>query len=214
MVEMQRPRHAQASLDADLARLAQEHLVEIHLDDLEGLLQEPGTGPFASRRSPYRAGIDDLALTLSAAQRLPDELTVRVVLPPGTSPTVTTEPAQAAMQQVARDSASVSWREAMAVRSMGRRQFPFGITIALVAALIAYGSGYLASVVDNVPVRGLLLAMFGVAITVAWVFSWMVVEAAFIDWRQPARKAHAFDLLAHATLEVVDESSATITREA
>jgi hypothetical protein len=204
---MRGPQHAQAALDADLARLEEEGVVELRLDDLEGLLREPDTGPFELRRGPYRTGIDDLALTLSAAERLPDELTVRVLLPPGTTPTVPTEQAQTSLQHVAGDFASAAWREAMAVRSMGRRQFPFGISIALVAALIAYGSGYLASTTDHVAVRGLLFAVFGLAITVAWVFSWMVVESTFIDWREPAGRARSFDLLSRATLEVVIEDA-------
>ena len=68
------------------------------LDDLDGLLCEPGADPSGASWRAYRASIDDLALTLSAAVRLPDELTVRVVLPPGTSPTVPTAQAQAALR--------------------------------------------------------------------------------------------------------------------
>jgi hypothetical protein len=196
---------AQAALDADLTRLQEAGVIELRLDRLDGLLRDPEFDAFEPRRGPYRAGIDDLALTLCAARRLPDELTVRVMLPFGTQCAVTIEQAQASLQRAAHDAATVAWREAMAVRSMGRRQFPFGIGIALVAALIAYGAGYVATAVDSNAVKGLLLVVFGIAITVAWVFSWMVVESAFIDWRQPAGRARAFDLLSRATLEVVIE---------
>src|SRR5688572_7824097 len=167
--------HAATELDASLARLQQEHVVELRLDDLDGLMRDPDLGPFESRRGPYRAGVDDLALTLCAAPRLPDELTVRVLLPPQTTPPATTEQAKTSMQQAAVDAASLAWREAMAIRAMGRRQLPVGIAIALAAVVIAYGAGYLATTIDSDAVRGLLLVVFGVAITVAWVFSWMVV---------------------------------------
>jgi hypothetical protein len=204
---MRRPLHAETELAESLARLQQEHLVEVRLDDLDDLVREPNLGPFDSRRSPLRVGVDDVALTLCAAPRLPEELTVRVVLPPQSAPPATTERVEASMHRAAVDATSLAWREAMAIRAMGRRQFPLGIAIALAAVVIAYGAAYLASSVDSDAVRGLLLVVFGVSITVAWVFSWMVVEAAFIDWRQPARRARAYDLLARAQLEVVIERS-------
>jgi hypothetical protein len=43
-------------------------------------------------------------------------------------------------------------------------------------------------------------------ITVAWVVSWVIVEAAVLDWRPAARQAAAFDLLARARLEVTIDS--------
>jgi hypothetical protein len=202
---MRRPLQAAHVLRQDLNRLEEEHVVELRLDDIEGLLREPELGPFEQRRNPHRAGVDDVALTLCAAQRLPEDLTVRVLLPSRASPAVPKERAQAAMQEAARDSASSAWRDAMAIRSMGRSQLPVGIAIALAAVFIAYAAGYLASTADSDAMTGLLLVVFGVSITVAWVFSWMVVEAAFIDWRQPARRARAYELLAAATLEVMTE---------
>jgi hypothetical protein len=42
-----------------------------------------------------------------------------------------------------------------------------------------------------------------IAITVAWVVSWMVIEATMLDWRLGARQAAAYDLLSRARLEVV-----------
>jgi len=200
---MKGPAHASKVLDADLARLERDRLVVLHLDDLDSLLCEPAVDAWALRGGPYRAGIDDLALTLSAAVRLPDELTVRVVLPPGRSPTVPTAQAQAALRQRAADLSSAAWRAAMAVRSMGRRQLPLGMTIAVVSALVAYGAGYLASTVDNVAGKSLLVVTAGIAITVAWVVSWMVIESTTLDWRQSARQAFAYDLIAQAVIEVV-----------
>jgi hypothetical protein len=91
----------------------------------------------------------------------------------------------------------------MAVRTMGRRQLPLGITIAVVSALVAYGAGYLASTVHNVAAKSLLVVTAGIAITVAWVVSWMVIESTTLDWRQSARQAFAYDLVARETLQVV-----------
>ena len=207
------PQHVREALDVDLARLEREQTVVLALDGLEDLLRDPEVDTFQPLGGPYRAGIDDLVLTLCAAVRLPDRLTVRVVLPPGMSRTVPTAQAQTALQARAADSASVSWREAMAVRSMGRRQLPIGLTIAIGSALIAYGAGYLASGADNIAGKSVLVVTAGIAITVAWVASWMVVESSAFDWRQLARQALAYDLLARATLEVHEVEGSTGDRD-
>ena len=86
---------------------------------------------------------------------------------------------------------------------MGRRQLPAGLAIAAVAAFVAYGAAYLVNEVDNLAGKSILFVAAGIAITLAWVASWMVVESTFFDWQPSARQAHAFDLLARATLEVV-----------
>ncbi|HEY5422327.1 MAG TPA: hypothetical protein VIK05_02585, partial [Ilumatobacteraceae bacterium] len=75
---MRHTQRASAQLDQALATVESEQLIVLELDDLADLLVEPDTQPFRSRRSPYRSGVEDLALTLSAAERLPDTLTVRV----------------------------------------------------------------------------------------------------------------------------------------
>lgn len=199
---MRGPDTPRAALDADLERLEREQLLEIQLDDIRDLVCEPDADPFAVRTGPPRSGLDDLALTLGAVVRLPEVLTVRVVLPAGVSPDVPMDDAAAAMRRAARDSATVAWREAMAVRAMGRSQFPLGMTIAILAAVVAYGAGYLAGSSDPLGVRVLLLVVAAMAITVAWMVSWMVLEAATLDWRQSGRRAMAYDLLARATLEV------------
>jgi hypothetical protein len=74
--------------------------------------------------------------------------------------------------------------------------------VPVVSALVAYGAGYLASVVDDLAGKAVLVVSAGLAITVAWVVSWMVIEATTLDWRQPARRAFACDLLARSTLVV------------
>src|SRR6188768_4334050 len=143
-------------LSADLERLEREHLLVLELESLEHLLCEPDRDPFVDRRGPHRSGIDDAVSTLRAARRLPDEVTVRVLLPPGAKPSIPTEQAQAALRRIASDRGTVDWREANAVRNMGRRQLPLGILIAAVSAVVAYSAAAAATDVDNVVLKGLL----------------------------------------------------------
>ena len=71
------------------------------------------------------------------------------------------------------------------------------------AAFAAYGAAYLANVVDNLAGKAILVVVAGLAITIAWVWSWTVVESTYFDWQPSARQAHAYDLLSRSTLEVV-----------
>jgi len=196
---------AAAELDAALEQLERDRLLVLELDDIRDLVTDPDIDPFQARRSPQQAGLDDLAGTMVAARRLPEQLTVRVVLPAGRSEQVDVPAVQLGLQRRARYLASVSWREAMAVRNMGRLQLPFGIVVSLVAAGVAYGLAYLAEQSDGGGTFALLAVLAFLSITVAWVVSWMVIETAYIDWRPASRKAAAYELLANATLEVVDE---------
>ena len=189
-------------LSADLERLEHEHLLVLELESIEHLLCEPDRDPFASRRGPHRSGIDDAVSTLRAARRLPDDLTVRVLLPAGVTPSIPTEQAQAALRRTASDRSTLDWREANAVRNMGRRQLPVGIFIAAVSAVVAYSAAAAATDVDHVVLKGLLAIVAGFAITIAWVVSWLVIELAMYDWRDPAWQARVYDLLSRATLEV------------
>ena len=200
---------ADRRLSTDLLLLESDHLLMLRLDCVEHLLTEPEADPFVPRRGSDRAGIDDAALTLRAARRLPDDLTVRVVLPTGTTPTIPTDRAQAALRRVAADQSNVDWREARAVRSMGRRQLPMGITIALVALVVAYVAAAAAVDIDSTVVKALFITLAGLAFTVAWMVSWMVVEVAIYDWRDPAWRSNVYDLLSRATLEVATEEEMT-----
>jgi hypothetical protein len=85
---------------------------------------------------------------------------------------------------------------------MGLSQLPVGLLIAVVSWIAAYGLGYLAAGAEGSAV-GLLAVSAMIAITVAWVVSWMVIEATMLDWRLGARQAAAYDLLSRARLEVV-----------
>lgn len=196
---------ARAKLDVDLERIRRERLVVLELADLADLVREPDSDPLTRSVGPEQAGLEDIAATLTALRRLPDDLTVRIVvaLPPPVSPEVTE--VEASFRRRAQYLASVAWREAMTVRATGLRQLPLGFAIAAVSWVAAYVFGYLATQVDGAGV-GLLAVTAMLAITIAWVMSWVIVEATVLDWRAPAGQAAAFELLSRARLEVTDSS--------
>jgi len=200
---------ADQSLSADLLLLEREHMLVLRLDCIEHLLSEPEVDPFQPRHGLDRSGIDDAALTLLAARRIPDDLTVRIVLPAGPTPSIPTDQAQAALRRVAADQRNVEWREARAIRSTGRRQLPMGITLALVALIVAYAAAAAILEVDSTVVKALFITLTGVGFTVAWMVSWMVVELAIYDWRDPAWRSGVYDLLSRATLEIGTEANIT-----
>ena len=204
---MRHTQRASAQLDQTLAKVETEQLIVLELDDLADLLVAPDTQPFRSRRSPYRSGVEDLVLTLSAAERLPDTLTVRVVLPTDRSGDPNLALAQPAFRSRTADLTNEAWREAMAIRSMGHRQLPLGIGTGIGAAVIAYIAGYFATVVESGAARGALVVAAMIALTIAWVVGWVVVEAAILDWRLPARRAAACELLESATLDITYEGA-------
>jgi hypothetical protein len=196
---------ARQALDAQLRRLHEEHLVEVHLTSPADLLCEPEVDPIVTRVGTPRAGIDDVASTLLAARRLPSDLTVRVVLHDDAEVTPSVADTESAFRRVASDRSAVAWRDGIAQRAMGLRQLPAGLVIAAISWVAAYVFGYLATQVDGAGV-GLLAVSAMVAITIAWVVSWMVVEATMLDWRFDARRAAAYDLLSRARLEFTTES--------
>jgi hypothetical protein len=116
-------------------------------------------------------------------------LTVRVILPEGASPEVPVAEAQAALRSRAVHLSSVAWRNAMAIRNMGRRQLPLGLVVALLSWVIAYAAAAAATSTDS----GLLIALFAVVaaimLTIAWVISWMVIATSYLDWRPDGRKS-------------------------
>ena len=186
-----------------LSRLEAEHVLEISLEHIDQLFADPDVDPFVERRGPDRAGVDDLAATLQAARRLPEDLTVRILLPPDEVEPDLAERTRVALGRRAGFLASVAWRDAMAGRSGGRRQLPAGILIGVIGGVLAYVSAFLVSTVDNVAVKVLLGFVGFVAIVVAWVAAWVTVEAATLDWRQDGHAAAAYEVLAGARVEVV-----------
>jgi hypothetical protein len=196
---------ARQLLDDQLRRLGDEHLVVVELAAPADLVREPDVDPTEIRAGTPRAGIDDLASTLLAARRLPSDLTVRVTLPDDASTEPSFADIEAAFRRTAADRSAVAWRDGIAQRAMGLRQLPAGLVIAAVSWVAAYVFGYLATQVDGAGV-GLLAVSAMVAITIAWVVSWMVVEATMLDWRFDARRAAAYDLLSRARLEFTTRS--------
>ena len=93
----------------------------------------------------------------------------------------------------------------MAVRSTGLAQLPVGMAIAIACWIAAYLFGYLATQADG-GAAGLLAVTAVLVVTISWVVSWVIVEAAVLDWRPPARQAAAYDLLSRARLEVTMEA--------
>ena len=204
------PPHASRQLDETFARLNREHLLVIELGHLSHLLVEPDTEWLVPQRGPAQPGVDDLAATLVAAKALPHELTVRVILPKGASPDVPVAEAQAALRSRAAYRASVEWRDAMAVRSMGRRQLLPGLAFALVCLVGAYAAVDAAKEAqkDDSGFFAIGVVVAAVLITVAWVVSWMVIEYRYFDWREAGRKASAYELIAGCTLEVSEQEPA------
>jgi hypothetical protein len=192
---------ARAQLDVELRRLREEQLLVVQLVDLADLVHEPELDPMRPGVGLTRSGVEDLGATLLAARRLPDELTVRVLLPDPEGATPHLGEVEAAMRARASELATVAWRDGMAQRAMGLSQLPLGLLVAAVSWVAAYVFGYLATQVEGAGV-GLLAVSAMIAITVAWVVSWMVVEATTLDWRLGARLAAAYDLLSRARLEV------------
>ncbi len=198
------PRDASRQLDETFARLDSEHLLVLELGDLAHLLVEPDTEPFVPQRGPAQPGVDDLAATLAAARALPDELTVRVILPEGASPAVPVAEAQAALRSRAAHRASVEWRDGMAVRNMGRRQLLPGLAFAFLSLVGAYAAVDAAKEAqkDDSGFFAIGVVVAAVLITVAWVVSWMVIEYRYFDWREAGRRASAYELIARCTLEI------------
>jgi uncharacterized membrane protein (DUF485 family) len=192
---------ARTKLDAELLRLREEQLVEVELAELVDLVREPDVDPMQMSIGPTRPGVEDLAATLLAARRLPAELTVRVVLPDAANAMPSIAETEAAFHRRAEQLASVAWRDGMAQRAMGLSQLPLGLAIATVSWVAAYAFGFLATQVEGAGV-GMFAVSAMIAITIAWVVSWMVVEATMLDWRFGARQSAVYDLLSRAHLEV------------
>jgi hypothetical protein len=180
---------ARDALDADVDRIRQEHLVVLELCDLTELEQ---------------SRVEEIGATLMAVRRLPGDLTLRVALPEQAAVSPSATEAEAALHRDALTLSSASWREAMGIRATGMAQLPLGMLIAAGCWVAAYVLAYLAAQVDGGG-AGLLAVTAMLVITIAWVISWVTVEAAVLDWRVPARQAAAYDLLARARLEVTHD---------
>jgi hypothetical protein len=197
---------ARDQLDAQLRRLRDQHLLDIEVAALGDLVREPDDDPMEMRAGSQRPGIDDLASILLAARRLPPELTVRVMVADDATIAPSVTDTEVAFRTAASDRSAVAWRDGFAQRAMGLRQLPAGLLIAAVSWVAAYVFGYLATEAEGAGV-GLFAVSAMIAITIAWVVSWMVIEATMLDWRLDARRSAAYDLLSRAQLEFTSERS-------
>ena len=185
--------NAERRLADETRRLEEERILDVSIARLDELTVDSTV-------------VDDLALTITAARRPPDELTVRVrVADDAVVDEASVAAAQTGMQRLAADASYAAWREATTVRNMARRQRPVGIVVSILAAMLAYASWYVASDSETTSVAVLFWVLGGVAITVAWVFSWLLVEDNWYTWRAPAALARAHDVLSRARLEVVSD---------
>lgn len=184
-------------------RVADEHAIELELDRLEDLFEEPAIDPFEDRPRSLHAGIEELGTMLAALRQLPDDLTVRITLPAGALAALSETEVEAAIHRRAELLAADSWRKAMAVRNMGRRQTPLGVVIGLIGGFTAYGAAYLAGQVDSDWAAAGLLVIAAIAIAVGWIVGWVTIESAILDWRLDAHTADAYQLLADARVELL-----------
>ena len=148
-----------------------------------------------------RAGIIELGETLTALRRLPDELSVRIVVPPAALGARPAADVEAAVHRRAEVLAAAS-SHVMAVRNMGRRQTPLGILIGLVTGAIAFGFAYLARQSRERPGRCGLRGGTALSLTLAWIVAWVTIESALLDWRLDGRIADAYELLARSNVHV------------
>jgi hypothetical protein len=189
--------------EAVARKVVADRVIELELDRTEDLFTRPSLDPFDGPPRHLDTGIEELGATLMTLRRLPDNVTVRLALPPAALAAHPAADVEAAVHQRAALLAAASWRDAMAVRSMGLSQTPLGIVIGLVGGFAAYGFAYLALQADADAAKAALLALAALALTLAWIVAWVTVEAAILDWRLDARKAGAYDLLARAPVELV-----------
>ncbi len=188
---MTQPQNADA-LRAAHERLRRDKAAEIELRSVDQLLDASGTQP---------SGVAVLAGVLDSALRLPDVLTIRIVLPELTD---VHETEIAAFRDHCRAQADADWRAAMALRQGGLREIPRALVYSVMAATVGVASGYLAEGVDGTLVTVLLYAMAFVAVIAAWTIGWAPIEQALFDWRAPGHSASVYALMAHAHIEVIE----------
>jgi hypothetical protein len=196
--------HDSARLVDDAARrIAADQILTLELDRVDDLFTRPSIDPFDGRARSVGAGIDELAAALSTVRRLPQALTVRIALPDAAVSERPAPDVEAALHRQAEMMAVASRRDALTVRSLGRRQSPLGIMIGLAGGFSAYGLAYLARQSDNDATAVALLIVAALALGIGWIVGWVVIEAWVLDWRPDARRADSCDLLARAHVELV-----------
>ena len=163
-------------------------------------MSEPSIEPLG-RRGPDQSGVAYVSSVLESARRLPDEVTVRVVVRDESFDESAKAKAVTAFREYCRFRAEDAWLQAMTARRTGRRQMPCAFIMAALAAALGAACGSIGqSVTGEVP-KAILYVVAGISVIAAWVISWMPIEEVFFDWRPAARVAAVFDLLHQARLE-------------
>ena len=182
--------------------LEQDGVVEVDLPTAAQLVSEPSVEPLG-RRGPYQSGAAYVSSVLQSARRLPDRVTVRVVLNKEPFNEDTNAKAETAFRDYCRFRAEDAWRQAATVRQTGIRQLPRALVIAAVAAAVAAACSYLGASLDGKAAAALLYVIAGIGVIAAWVIVWMPIEELLFDWRPPAHLAAVFGLLSRARLEFI-----------
>lgn len=183
--------------------LRNDRAVTIRVRKLEDLVAAPDPDPWR----PDLNTLDDVVSLLVSARTLPKQIIVRAEVEEQWDSQARrgdlkrVAPAVRALAEARADDA---WMEARAIQSDGIRQAPFSIGVFAVTGLGAYGFAYLYSNVVGPSFGGALCAIVGgLLATIAWVSSWMLMEYLLYDWRDPGRRATAWEKIAEAEELVV-----------
>jgi hypothetical protein len=187
-------------------QLEQEGFVEVELPTVGQLVSEPPIEPLG-RHGPYQSGIAYVSSVLGSLRRLPDQVTVRVLVNDESFDEGVNGEAEKAFRDYCRFRAEDACRQAMTVRQTGIRQMPRALVIAAGAAALAAACASIGQSVNGVVAKALLYVIGGIGAIAAWVITWMPIEERFFDWRPPAHVAAVFDLLCRARLEFHRQSA-------
>jgi len=182
--------------------LEQDGVVEVELPTAEQLVSEPPVEPLG-RSGPYQSGMAYVSSVLESVRRLPDQVTVRVVLNGESFDERTNAEAETAFRDCCRFRAEDAWRQAATVKRTGLRQRRPALIAAAVVGAVAVACGYLSESVGAKAAEVLLYAIAGVGLIAAWIIVWVPIEELLFGWRPPAHVAAVFDLLSRARLEFI-----------
>jgi len=201
-----RPPGSEDGLAAAHRMLEQDGVVEVKLPTADQLVSEPPIEPLG-RRGPYQSGAAYVSDVLQSARRLPDQVTVRVVMNGESFDDVTNTEAETAFRDYCRFRAEDACRQVATVRRTGIRQLWPALVLAAVMATVAAACGYLGESVDGKAAEALLYVIAGIGVIAAWLTVWVPIEGLLFGWRPPAQVAAAFDLLSRARLEFIQSST-------
>jgi hypothetical protein len=183
--------------------LEEDSVVEVCLPSVDQLVCEPPIGPLG-RHGPYQSGAAYASSVLQSARRLPEQVTVRVVVSGDSFDENTNAKAETAFRDYCRFRAEDALRQAATVRRAGTRQRRPALILAAVVAAVAAACGYLGDSVDVKAAAALLYIIAGIGVIAAWIIVWQPVEELLFGWRAPAHLAAAFGFLSRARLEFIE----------